>query len=237
MVNHILDILAFGAHPDDAELAAGGTLIKHVRSGQSVGIIDLTRGELGSRGSAELRSKEASMAAEFMRLTVRENLELADGFFSQNQESTLKIIRVLRKHRPRWVLCNSPEDRHPDHGRASSLVREACFLSGLQKIETEDLSPWRPNGVLMYIQDYDHTPDLVIDITGLVEEKMKLLSCYASQFYQPEMKGIDTPISGKDFMKFIEARCYHHGRAGGFEAGEGFLCERSVGVQYLSCLD
>jgi len=237
MEEHLgLDILAFGAHPDDVELAAGGTMLKHARAGKKIGIIDLTLGELGSRGNPTLRNAEAQEAAKFMGLAVRENLGMPDGFFRNDQEAVLTIVRCLRKHRPRVVLCNSPTDRHPDHGRASTLVREASFLSGLHKIDTQNLAPWRPQIVYMYIQDYDHTPDIVVDITGLVKDKMELLKCYSSQFYQDGMDGPSTPISGLDFLKFVEGRCYHHGRAAGFEAGEGFITERSTGVQFLKSI-
>jgi bacillithiol biosynthesis deacetylase BshB1 len=229
-----LYILAFGAHPDDVELAAGGTIIKHARAGKKVGIIDLTEGELSSRGNIETRYAESEAAANFIGLSHRENLKMPDGFFRHDSESVNKIISCIRKHRPHIVLCNSPSDRHPDHGRASALVREACFLSGLHKIKTGEHSAWRPQSVLMYIQDHDHTPDLVVDISGLLEDKMKLLECYSSQFYRENMEGIQTPISGKTFLKFVEARCYHHGRAAGFEVGEGFLSERIVGVDLLS---
>lgn len=229
-----LYLLAFGAHPDDVELAAGGTLIKHSRAGKKIGIIDLTQGELGSRGSLELRASEAKAAAAFMGLTIRENLRLSDGFFQHDKDSILKIITCIRKYQPQIVLCNSPTDRHPDHGRASAMVREACFLSGLHKIETADQTAWRPQSVYMYIQDYDHTPDIVINITGLVEEKMQLLKCYSSQFFNDPIEGPKTPISGLDFLKFVEGRCYHHGRSAGFEAGEGFLTERNIGAEFLS---
>lgn len=229
-----LYILAFGAHPDDVELAAGGTMLKHARAGRKIGIIDLTEGELSSRGNVNTRYEESNAAAKFMGLTHRENLKMQDGFFKHDSASILEIINRIRKHRPQIVLCNSPSDRHPDHGRASAMVREACFLSGLHKIETEALEPWRPKSVLMYIQDYDHSPDIVVNITGLVEDKMKLLSCYSSQFFSENMQGHQTPISGKDFLTFVEARCYHHGRAAGFDAGEGFLTERVVGVELLN---
>lgn len=229
-----LHLLAFGAHPDDVELAAGGTMLKHARAGKKTGIIDLTAGELGSRGNAELRAAEALAAATFIGLTLRENLGMKDGFFRHDSDSVMKIITCIRRHRPQIVLCNSPSDRHPDHGRASALVREACFLSGLHKIETEALAPWRPEAVYMYIQDYEHKPDIVINISGWVEEKMELLKCYSSQFFSEKMQGFRTPISGLDFLKFVEGRCYHHGRAAGFEAGEGFLSERSMGAEYLS---
>jgi bacillithiol biosynthesis deacetylase BshB1 len=228
-----LYILAFGAHPDDVELAAGGTLLKHARAGKRTGIIDLTSGELGSRGSAELRASEALAAASFIGLTIRENLGLKDGFFLHDNDSIMKIITCIRKYQPQIVLCNSPADRHPDHGRASAMVREACFLSGLHKIETGELAPWRPRAVYMYIQDYDHKPDIVINISGMVDAKMQLLKCYSSQFYSEKMEGFSTPISGLDFLKFVEGRCYHHGRAAGFEAGEGFLSERTPGAELL----
>ena len=228
-----LYLLAFGAHPDDVELAAGGTLLKHSRAGKKVGIIDITKGELGSRGDADTRASEAKAAAAFMQLSFRENLGMKDGFFRHDTEAIMRIIQCIRQHRPQIVLCNSPSDRHPDHGRASSMVREACFLSGLHKIETTDLAAWRPEAVYMYIQDYEHKPDVVVDITGLVDEKMQLLKCYSSQFYSPQMEGFQTPISGQDFLHFVEGRCYHHGRAAGFEAGEGFLSERSLGAEFL----
>ena len=228
-----LYILAFAAHPDDVELAAGGTILKHARAGKKVGIIDLTEGELSSRGNVVTRYEEAHAAAKFIGLSHRENLKMPDGFFRNDPESVEKIISCIRKHRPHIVLCNSPSDRHPDHGRASAMVREACFLSGLHKVKTGELPAWRPQSVLMYIQDYDHTPNLVVNISGFLEEKMKLLECYSSQFFRENMDSIQTPISGKTFLKFVEARCYHHGRSAGFEVGEGFLSERIVGVNIL----
>lgn len=231
-----LDILAFAAHPDDVELSASGTLMKHIDAGYKVGIIDLTRGELGSRGSAEIRDQESAAAAAFMQLSVRENLALADGFFENNKESQLAIIKKIRQYQPEIVLCNSISDRHPDHGKGSDLVSKSCFLSGLLKIDTEQ-THWRPKAVYHYIQDRYIEPDFVVDITDYMEKKLKAVRCYASQFYNPDSKEADTPISSKAFFDFLSARAREMGRQANYDFAEGFTVERFIGVKSLFDLD
>lgn len=225
-----LDILAFGAHPDDVELSASGTLAKAKSEGKKIGIVDLTRGELGSRGSAETRDKEAHVAAEILELDIRENLNMKDGFFDLSDVNKLKIVCVLRKYRPDIVLCNAPSDRHPDHGRASQLVKEACFLAGLVKIDTKDdngmsQEKWRPREVYSYIQDHYLPPTFVVDISEYWDIKLESIKAYSSQFYDPKSKEPETPISSKAFMEFIEARSKQMGRYIHADRGEGFISD------------
>lgn len=235
-----LDILAFAAHPDDVELSAAGTLLKAKEEGKKTGIVDLTRGELGSRGSAELRDKEAALASERLGLSVRRNLALADGFFENNQTNKLAIIKMIRAHKPEIVLANAPSDRHPDHGKGSQLVREAAFLAGLVKIETtfegKPQEAWRPRELYFYIQDRYLKPDFVVDISEHFQQKIKVIQSYSSQFFNPDEKGTNTPISGEDFMKFLEGRARQLGREAGVEMGEGFISERTLGIKSLSQL-
>ena len=201
-----LDILAFAAHPDDIELACSGTLIKHIKNGSKVGIIDLTEGELGSRGSRELRYEEAANATKIIGNIVRENLNLGDGFFEVEEKSMMKVIEMIRKYQPDIILCNAISDRHPDHGRGCELVKRAAFLSGLLKIETsidgKSQEKWRPKQVFHYIQDEYIEPDFVIDISDEMEGKMKSILAYSSQFFNPESKEPQTPISSQEFMDF-----------------------------------
>lgn len=233
-----LDILAIAAHPDDAELAVGGTLIKHKQQGKRVGVIDLTSGELGSRGNGELRRKEASAAAEILDLDVRVILDMGDGFFEVNEESLKELITHIRRFKPDIVLCNAISDRHPDHGRGSELASRACFLSGLAKIETtfgdELQEEWRPKAVYHYIQDRQITPDLVVDITGAFEQKMEAILAFKSQFHDPESREPETPISGADFLKVVESRALECGRLVGVTYGEGYTIERAVGVRDIT---
>ena len=237
-----LDILVFGAHPDDAELGAGATIAKEVAAGKRVGIVDLTRGELGTRGSAELRDKEAAAAAKILGLSVRENLEFADGFLVNDKEHQLKIIQLIRKYRPEIVLCNAIEDRHIDHAKGSSLVSDACFLSGLIKIDTkldgQDKwqEPWRPKNVYHYIQWKDLRPDFVVDVSGFIEKKTEAILAYSSQFYDPNSNEPDTPISSKNFIDSINYRARDLGRLVGVEYAEGFTAERYVAVSNLDKL-
>jgi bacillithiol biosynthesis deacetylase BshB1 len=235
-----LDILAFAAHPDDVELAASGTVMAHIALGKKVGIIDLTRGELGTRGSAELRDKEAEASSEILGIAVRENLKMRDGFFINNEEHQLKIIEMLRKYQPEIVLCNSEVDRHIDHGRAASLVHDACFLSGLRKIETthngKAQESWRPKAVYHYIQDYLTKPDIIMDITPYFERKMESIKAFSSQFYDPNSNEPESPISTKDFMVFLDGRAREFGRLIGTTYGEGFTVKRSVGTKDLTTL-
>ncbi len=230
-----LDILAFAAHPDDLEISASGTIAKMIDKGFKVGIIDLTKGELGTRGSAELRNLEAQNASSILGISARENLDLGDGFFEMNEENKRKIITTLRKYKPDIVLANSITDRHPDHGRGSKLVSEACFLSGLIKIEThvdgQIQESWRPRVVYHYIQDYYIKPDFVIDISDYMDKKIDSIKAYSSQFFDPESDEPNTPISGEDFFNFIKARAREMGRPSGFKYGEGFTAERPIGVK------
>ena len=235
-----LDILVFGAHPDDAELGAGGTIAKEISLGKKVGIIDLTRGELGTRGSAEIREKEAINSAEILGLSVRENMEFADGFFVNDKQHQLAIIRKIRTYRPDIVLCNAIEDRHIDHARGSSLVSDACFLSGLMKIDTKAegddqwQEAWRPKQVYHYIQWKNLKPDFVLDITEVIDTKMAAIKAYASQFYDPNSKEPNTPISSKNFTDSVAYRARDLGRMIGVEFAEGFTVERFIGVNSLS---
>ncbi len=232
------DLLAFGVHPDDVELGAGGTIAIHAKAGLVTGIIDLTKGELGTRGNATLRLKEAKAAAKILGVTFRENLGLKDGFFKGDDKEVLKIIVALRKYRPRIVLCNAISDRHPDHGRSSELVSRACFLSGLRRIATKNKGSqqdaFRPEIVYHYIQDRMIKPDLVVDISSFMTVKMNAINAFSSQFYNPKSKEPETAISGKDFMEFQIGRCAEMGRQIGVKYGEGFTVERPVGVKKLT---
>lgn len=224
-----LDILFFAAHPDDVELAASGVILKFVNEGKTVGIVDLTRGELGTRGSAELRDIEAKDAANILGISVRENLALRDGRFVNDESSQQKIIEVIRKYQPDIVVTNAPRDRHPDHGRASVLVKEAAFFSGLRKIESHfdgvSQKAWRPKRVYSYIQDHYIEPDFVIDITPFWDKKIESIKAYKSQFFDPDSKEPVTPISTAEFQAYLEARAVHFGRAIGVKYAEGFLSE------------
>tara|TARA_R110002012_G_scaffold321944_1_gene552586 strand:+ start:30524 stop:31246 length:723 start_codon:yes stop_codon:yes gene_type:complete len=237
-----LDILAFGAHPDDVELGSGATIAKEVAQGKKVGIVDLTRGELGTRGSAELRDLEAAKAAKILGVVVRENLEFADGFFSNDKEHQLAVIKMLRKYRPEIVLCNAIHDRHIDHGKGSDLVSDACFLSGLVKIDTKFdgddkwQAPWRPKHVYHYIQWKNITPDFVVDVTGFMDKKKEAIVAYSSQFFDPKSKEPETPISSKNFTESIDYRAKDLGRLIGVAYAEGFTAERFVGINTLDDL-
>jgi bacillithiol biosynthesis deacetylase BshB1 len=235
-----LDILAFAAHPDDVELAASGTLIKHIQQGKKVGIVDLTRGELGSRGSADIRDQEAIASAKIMGLSARHNLDLGDGLFEINEESLRKVIKMIRLYQPKVVICNSINDRHPDHGRGGDLVVRACFLSGLIKFETTYdkilQSPHRPLNVYRYIQDRWIQPDFVVDITTQMEIKKQSIMAFSSQFYDPNSTEPLTPISSPEFLDFLEGRAAHFGRIINTKYGEGFNVERPIGVEDLTSL-
>ncbi|MFT6796152.1 MAG: bacillithiol biosynthesis deacetylase BshB1 [Maribacter sp.] len=235
-----LDILVFGAHPDDAELGAGGTIAKEVANGKKVGIIDLTRGELGTRGSAKLRDKEAKTAAAILNVAVRENLGFRDGFFVNDETHQLEIIKMIRKYRPEIVLCNAIDDRHIDHGKGSKLVSDACFLSGLIKIETQldgkIQDPWRPKLVYHYIQWKNITPDFVLDISGFMDKKVAAILAYGSQFYDRNSKEPETPISSKTFIESVKYRAQDMGRLVGKDYAEGFTVERLIAVDRLSSI-
>lgn len=235
-----VDILAIGAHPDDVELSAGGTIIKSVEQGKKVAIVDLTEGELGSRGTVRSRYEEAAKAAKILGVSHRENTRLADGFFEEDRESLIRLIRSIRHYQPEIVLANATSDRHPDHGRGSSFISRACFLSGLLKIETSraDISQekWRPKAVYHYIQDRYIKPDLVVDVSSQKDKKMEAILAYESQFFKEDAQGPRTPISGKDFLDFLEARMRQIGRDIGAEFGEGFTVERPIGVDDITSL-
>ncbi|NEM97932.1 bacillithiol biosynthesis deacetylase BshB1 [Pontibacter burrus] len=233
-----LDILAFAAHPDDAELGCAGTIIAHVASGKEVGIVDLTRGELGTRGTPEIRAAEAEAASKILGLSVRENLDFADGFFLNDKEHQLKIVEKIRQYKPEIVLMNAIYDRHPDHGRGSQVVSDACFLAGLKMIETfgpdgEKQEAWRPTAVYHFIQDRYIKPDVVVDITPYWEQKVESIKAFKSQFFNPEDTSAHTYISSPEFMEFIEARAKEYGHAIGATYGEGFTVERLIGVKSL----
>ncbi len=238
-----LDILAIGVHPDDVELSCSGTLLKHIEKGYKVGLLDLTEGELGSRGSGELRKIEAENSRVMMAALCRYNLNLGDGFFTKEKESILKIIEIIRATQPDIVLANALKDRHPDHGRAAELTARACFLSGLIKIETQDpvskkaQDKWRPQAVYHYIQDEQLTPDFVVDITSHIDKKMELILTYKSQFFEANSDAYanepKTPISGKDFMDFMKAKGRVFGRSIGVDYAEGFNVGRIFGVDDL----
>jgi bacillithiol biosynthesis deacetylase BshB1 len=235
-----LDILVFGAHPDDVELGCGGTITKEVSLGKRVGIIDLTRGELGTRGSGELRIIEAKNASKIMGVVVRENLGFSDGFFVNDKEHQIEVIKMIRKYQPKIVLCNAIDDRHIDHGKGSKLVSDACFLSGLLKIETliegKSQEKWRPKQVYHYIQWKNTTPDFVVDVTGFMDQKAAAVMAYSSQFHDPNSTAPETPISSKNFIDSINYRAQDLGRLIGVEYAEGFTSERYVAVENLSKL-
>ncbi|WP_417786261.1 bacillithiol biosynthesis deacetylase BshB1 [Tenacibaculum sp.] len=235
-----LDILAFGAHPDDVELGCAATIAKEISEGKKVGIVDLTRGELGTRGSAELRDKEASIAADILGVSVRENLGFADGFFKNDKEHQLEVIKMIRKYQPEIVLCNAIDDRHIDHPKGSQLVSDACFLSGLLKIATEldgvQQEKWRPKQVYHYIQWKNIEPDFVVDVTGFMDKKISSVMAYSSQFFDPKSNEPETPITSKNFTDSIEYRARDLGRLIGVDFAEGFTSERYVAVENLSKL-
>lgn len=229
-----LDILAFGVHPDDVELGCAGTLLASQAIGKKTGIIDLTRGELGTRGTAETRKQEAADAAKVLGITVRENLEMADGFFEHNEANLRKVITVIRKYQPEIILCNAIEDRHPDHGRSAALVQDAAFLSGLRKIETSvDGIPqqeWRPKYVFHYIQDRYLAPDFVFDITAYFDKKIESILCYKTQFHNPELNEPQTYISSPEFLESVKGRSLMLGKRIGVKYAEGFLTKKTIGI-------
>ena len=232
-----LDILAIGSHPDDVELGCSATIAKEVQLGKKVGIIDLTRGELGTRGSADTRDKEAKEAAEILGVVVRENMGFADGFFVNDKTHQMALIQMIRKYQPDIVLCNAVDDRHIDHAKGSQLVSDACFLSGLMKIETTldgtKQNHWRPKQVYHYIQWKNLEPDVVVDVSGFMDTKMRAVLAYKTQFYDANSKLPETPISSKNFTDSVEYRARDLGRLIGVEHGEGFTVERYVGVDSL----
>lgn len=232
-----LDLLVFSSHPDDAELGCSGTIALNIKQGRQVGIVDLTEGELGTKGSAIIRRAEAEAAARVLNLSVRENLKLADGFFEADKESIIKIVEVLRKYQPDIVLANAPADRHPDHGKGAAIVSKACFLSGLSKIKTTidnvEQVQWRPKALFHYIQDRYINPDFVVDITEFWDIKLQSIKAYKSQFYDPSNEEVITYISNEDFIPFIESRNREMGHSIGARFGEGFIAEKKLNVKNL----
>jgi bacillithiol biosynthesis deacetylase BshB1 len=234
-----LDILAFGSHPDDVELGCGATLAKEIANGKTVGIIDLTRGELGTRGTAETRDMESEEASRILGVAMRTNMEFADGFFVNDRIHQIELIKMIRKYKPDIVLCNAVEDRHIDHAKGSKLISDACFLSGLLKIDTKSedkdgwQEPWRPKQVYHYIQWKNLEPDFVVDVSGFIEKKMEAVMAYKSQFYDSKSEEPETPISSKNFANSIVYRARDLGRLIGAEHGEGFTVERFVAVNSL----
>ena len=230
-----VDILAFAAHPDDIELAASGTLMKHIADGKTVAIVDLTQGELGSRGTLETRFEEAQEASKIMGVSFRTNLKMSDGFFDLSENNKRLIIQQIRRFQPTIVLANAIEDRHPDHGRASKLVSEACFLAGLIKVETtwdgRAQKVFRPAAVYHYIQDRHIEPDFIVDVTDFVERKFECIKAYKTQFFDPNSTEPQTPISGEEFLDVLKGRMQFLGRTIGTKYAEGFTVERQIGVQ------
>lgn len=232
-----LDILAIAVHPDDAELSCSGTLMKHIELGHNVGILDLTKGELGTRGTIETRRQEAADSAKIIGLHARENVGLADGFFENNKASQVAIIKYIRKYQPDIILANAVEDRHPDHGRAGKLIHDACFLSGLQKIETElegqQQTAWRPSQLFHYIQDRYIQPDFVVDISPYWERKLESIKAFKTQFFDANSGEPETYISGAGFLAFVEARSREMGHQIGVDFGEGFVKSKQIGISNL----
>lgn len=230
-----LDILAFGAHPDDVELGCAGTILAAVAEGKKVGIIDLTKGELGTRGTVAIRLKEAQEASKILGVAIRENVGMADGFFKNDQEHQLAIIECIRKFQPTIVLCNAPEDRHPDHGRAASLIADACFLAGLSKIQTSHQgvaqAAWRPANVFHYIQSRNLLPGFVVDISAHMDKKMESILAHSSQFFDPTSTEPNTFISGNSFLEFVKGRAKELGQQIGVDYAEGFISNKLIGVK------
>lgn len=230
-----VDILAIGAHPDDVELGCGGTLAKLIAEGKKVAIIDLTQGELGTRGTNETRAGEAANAAEILKVSARENLKMEDGFLNNSKEYQLRIVKMIRKYQPDILLANAIDDRHPDHAKAAKLASDACFLSGLRKIETEidgqSQEVWRPRLVLHYIQWKNVTPDFVVDISDYLDTKIEVCMAYKTQFYDPTSNEPMTPIATKDFLESLTYRAQDLGRLSGVAYAEGFTCEKLIAVK------
>ena len=235
-----LDILAFGVHPDDVELSCSGVLLTEKLLGKKTGIVDLTQGELGTRGTAETRKQEATASAKILQVDVRENLGLADGFFKNDEEHQRKVIAAIRKYRPEIILCNAPEDRHPDHGRSAALVEDAAFLAGLRKIETlQDgvlQEPWKPKYVFNYIQDRYLQPDFVIDISSVINQKIESIKAFSTQFYNPDLNEPATYISTPDFLDSVIYRSKMMGKMIGVAYAEGFVSKKIIGFNSFNAL-
>ena len=233
-----VDILAFGAHPDDIELGCGGTIYKSTQNGKTVGFVDLTEGELGTRGNSKIRASESSKAARILGASFRDNLKFPDGFISNTKENLLKLIKKIRLYQPDIILCNAPDDRHPDHSKSNTLVREACYLSGLAKIRTEDLngvnqSPWRPYSIFSYIQWKSLNPSFVVDISSVIDQKLKAVNIYKSQFYDPLSTEPETPISSQNFINSVKYRAADLGRTSFTDYAEGFISFRPILVKSI----
>jgi N-acetylglucosamine malate deacetylase 1 len=232
-----LDILVLAVHPDDAELGCSGTIAKHIALGKKVGIVDFTRGELGTRGTAETRDEEAADSAKILGIQARENLRFKDGFFKNDEEHQLEVVKMIRKYQPEIILTNALHDRHPDHGRAGDLANDACFLSGLPKITTElngvQQQAWRPRLQFQYIQDRYIKPDIIIDITPYIETKLASIKAFKTQFFNPELDGPDTYISSPDFFESVIGRAREFGKSIGTTYAEGFTCRKLLGVNSL----
>lgn len=236
-----LDVLAIGVHPDDVELSCSGTLINEVKKGKKVGILDLTQGELGTRGTVETRYEEAAAAAKIMGIDVRENLKMRDGFFKNDETHQLQLITAIRKYQPEIVIGNVLDDRHPDHGRAGSLIYDACFLSGLRQIKTfndkgEEQEKWRPKYLLHYLQDRFFEPDFIVDISDVFEQRMESIRAYKTQFHSPDSNEPDTYLSQPEFFDALVARCRLMGKRIGVKYGEGFLSKKNIGISNLDAL-
>lgn len=235
-----IDLLAFGVHPDDVELSCGGVLLMEKKQGKKTGIIDLTQGELGTRGTGDIRLIESTEAGKILGVDTRENLKMADGFLRNDEEHQRQVIIALRKYQPEIILCNAIEDRHPDHGRSASLVSDAAFLSGLIKVETKldgvAQDPWRPKYVFHFIQDRYLKPDLVIDISDVFEQKLEAVKAYQTQFYNPGMEGPETYISKPGFMESIIYRSKMFGKLIGVEYAEGFTSHKAIGIKSFDVL-
>lgn len=235
-----LDILVFGVHPDDVELSCGGILLTEKLNGKKTGVIDLTQGELGTRGTVETRKLEAASASEIMQLDVRENLQMADGFFVNDKAHQIKIITAIRQYRPEIIFCNAPEDRHPDHGRSASLVEDAAFLSGLRKIDTTlngiSQEYWRPKYVFNYVQDKYLHPNFVMDISNVMERKLDAIKAYATQFNSPDTKEPQTYISSPDFLESVIYRAKMYGKMIGVKYAEGFISKKMIGFNNFDAL-
>jgi bacillithiol biosynthesis deacetylase BshB1 len=236
-----LDVLAFGSHPDDVELGCSGTLINEVKRGKKVGVIDLTQGELGTRGTIETRYQEAADAAKIMGVAVRENLKMRDGFFTNDEAHQMQVVRMLRKYQPEVVIANILEDRHPDHGRGGWLLYDACFLSGLRQVKTIDdegrsQEKWRPKILLHYIQDRFYEPDIIIDVTDAWEQRMKSIRAYKTQFYDPNSNEPQSYLSNPEFIEALAARARLLGKRIGVKYAEGFVSKKNIGIKDLDCL-
>ena len=232
-----LDILVLAAHPDDAELGCGGTILKHVSAGKKVGIVDLTRGELGTRGTEEMRATEAETSSKILGIKVRKNLGLADGFFENKKLEQLEVVKAIREFQPEIILANATFDRHPDHGRGASRAFESSFLSGLQRVETtvdgKKQTAWRPRAVYHYIQSQFIEPDFVVDVSDVWDKKMEAIKAFKSQFYDPSSKEPETYISKPGFLNLLEGRGTEMGHAIGVRYGEGFVNTRWIGIKSL----